>query len=196
MIVSRETQERLDEYAALLSHWNSRINLVAPGTIANLRRRHIEDCLQICQHVTPADGIWADLGSGGGLPGLVLAIAFQRTETEFRLVESDQRKAVFLRTAIRQLDLANASVVTRRIEDITPLNAAYVSARALAPLPLLMPYLSRHMADNGQAWLMKGERWQSEVRDAQSEWRFACSAYPSLTHSGAAILKISEVSHV
>lgn len=196
MIVSRETQERLDEYASLLSHWNSRINLVAPGTIGNLRSRHIEDCLQICQHVTPADGIWADLGSGGGLPGLVLAIAFQGSETEFRFVESDQRKAVFLRTAIRQLGLANASVITRRIEDVAPLNAAYVSARALAPLPLLMPYLSRHMADNGQAWLMKGERWQSEVRDAQADWRFTCTAYPSLTHSGAAILKISEVSHV
>lgn len=193
--VSRETSDRLRQYEGLIRRWSPRINLVAPSTLAQLRHRHIDDCLQISDHVTPGEGLWVDLGSGGGLPGLVLAIAFAHLPTRYLLLESDQRKASFLRTAIRELSLNNVSVLPARIEGTEPLKAAYISARALAPLARLMPYLAQHLKNDGQAWLMKGEQWQSELDDARQAWHFEVESFASKTHSGAAILKISEVSH-
>ena len=195
MSVSRETTNRLQAYADLLRQWNTRINLVSPSTLDDLYRRHIEDSLQLADLVQEPSGLLADLGSGGGLPGLVLAIYFQETPLEICLVESDQRKAVFLRTVVRQLELRNTRIIAQRIESVKPLNASYISARALAPLPRLMPYLDRHLATKGQALLMKGENWQNEVSEARQKWRFQVRTVPSRTHAGAAILAISGLSH-
>lgn len=122
--VSRETMDRLTAYQALIQRWNPRINLIAPSSLPDLRHRHIEDCLQISRLIAPDTGLWTDFGSGGGLPGLVLAIANAESDTRFLLVESDQRKATFLRTVIRELGLQNATVSTARIESLDPLNAA------------------------------------------------------------------------
>lgn len=194
--VSRETQARLDAYEALIRRWNPSINLVAASTLPALRQRHIDDSLQVAALMSPpGEGVWADLGSGGGLPAIVLATVFADRPTRFVLVESDRRKATFLRTCIRELGLPNASVLGQRIEAADPLNAAYISARALAPLPQLMPYLDRHLAADGQAWLMKGERWQAELDEAARHWSFDAEPYPSQTQDGAAIIKISGVSH-
>ena len=136
-----------------------------------------------------------DMGSGGGLPGLVLAIAKADTNLVFTLVESDQRKAAFLRTVIRETGLGNAEVAAKRIETLLPLNAAYASARALAPLRQLMAYLHLHLTPTGTAFLMKGRQWQTEVEDAKREWIFDYVAHPSRTQEGAATLEISGVSH-
>lgn len=195
MDVSRETELRLTAYAKLIERWNPHINLVAPSTLPDFSRRHLGDCLQVAELVQPDEGLWVDLGSGGGLPGIVLAIAFAERPTEFTLIESDQRKSTFLRTVIRELALTRAKVISRRIEDVEPLKAAYLSARALAPLPRLMPYLDKHLAQDGQAWLMKGEQWQAELEQAREDWSFTSTTYPSLTRPGAAILKICGVSH-
>lgn len=195
MIVSRETVQRLEIYKNLLRQWNPRINLVAPTTLAEVQTRHIGDSLQLAAICDAGQGLWADLGSGGGLPGLVMAISKSDSDLTFTLVESDQRKAAFLRTVIRETGLCNASVQTGRIEQVQALNAAYVSARALAPLPKLMAYLDRHLAPTGRAFLMKGRQWQSEVEDAKAEWDFDCKVHPSATQDGAAILEVSGVSH-
>lgn len=193
--VSRETLERLKLFQELIRKWNPRINLVAPGTIDDLWTRHIEDSLQIVPHVTEDHGLWVDIGSGGGFPGIVLAVALADRTLEFRLIESDQRKATFLRTAIRELGLGKAAVLTQRIEQAQPQNANFVSARALAPLPRLMPYLARHLARDGIAWLMKGQAWQSEIIEAKDEWSFDVKSFESATQSGAAILQIRNVTH-
>src|SRR5690606_29961856 len=103
-------------------------------------------------------------------------------------------KAAFLRSVARSLDLHNVNVQNDRIEAINSLNAAHISARALAPLPRLMPYLARHMAKDGQAWLMKGEKWHAEVEEARKHWKFNLTSIASSTQPGAAILKIGEVS--
>ncbi|MDO5704407.1 MAG: class I SAM-dependent methyltransferase, partial [Paracoccus sp. (in: a-proteobacteria)] len=105
MNVSRETAEKLAVYATLLRKWNDRINLIAPSTVPDLETRHIHDCFQLARLAHPTQGIWADLGSGGGLPGIVIATASAETETKFVLVESDQRKCAFLRSAVRELEL-------------------------------------------------------------------------------------------
>lgn len=113
----------------------------------------------------------------------------------FTLVESDQRKATFLRTVTREVGLPNVTILSGRIEALPPLNADHVSARALAPLRQLMTYLHRHLAPTGKAFLMKGRQWKAEVEDARSEWLFDYVAHPSRTQEGAATLEISGVSH-
>lgn len=196
MIVSRETDVLLHGYAALVAKWNPRINLVSSASLGELRTRHIADCMQIVEHATPASGHWVDLGSGGGLPGIVIAASFQGPDLCVTMIESDQRKCAFLRTAIREMNLSNAVVQSRRIEDVEPLACDHISARALAPLPRLLGMAHRHLAPGGTAWLMKGRLWRQEIIEAKGEWRFDYDAIPSKTDPDAAILKITGVSHV
>ncbi len=190
--VSRET-EALATYAKLLRKWNPAINLVSPATLDTLETRHIEDSRTLVAHSLSTTGNWVDLGSGGGLPGVVVAIL--RPDLAVTMVESDQRKGSFLRTAIRELGLTNASVVTARIEQIPGLNAANVSARALAPLPQLMAYVVQHLDVGGKAWLMKGRNWQNEVADARRDWNFDLKIHASATDPDAAVLEITGIRH-
>lgn len=194
--VSRETEQRLRNYAALIAKWNPRINLVAKSTIGDLYSRHIQDSLQVAALAGATTGTWIDLGSGGGLPGIVAAIQCADRPIDFQLVESDQRKATFLRTCIRELGLTRVNVHAARIESLTPAAADIVSARALAPLPLLMSYVHRHLKPGGTAWLMKGENWPSELQEARKTWQFDHVAHPSETQENAAILQITGLSHV
>ncbi|SMO95863.1 16S rRNA (guanine(527)-N(7))-methyltransferase RsmG [Paracoccus laeviglucosivorans] len=192
MNVSRETQ-LLQQFAVLLRKWNPAINLVSPNTVSEIESRHIEDSLQISAFAAGASD-WTDIGSGGGLPGLVLAIS--RPALAVTLVESDQRKSAFLRTAIRELGLNNVRVICDRIEAVDPLGAANLSARALAPLPLLLSYAVRHLDPAGTAWLMKGKNWAPEVEQARVDWVFDVESYPSKTDPDAVILKIAGIKHV
>lgn len=193
-LVSRETDNLLRDYAALIRKWNPAINLIAPQSLDCLEDRHIGDSQQLALVSTAANGSWADLGSGGGLPGLVQAI--MRPDLDLTLLESDQRKATFLRTVARELHLPNVNVRSERIEKADQLDVANVSARALAPLPLLMSYVFRHLRADGTAWLMKGKNWKTEVDEARQMWNFNMIAHPSSTESGAAILQITDIRHV
>jgi len=192
MTVSRET-EALEQYASLIRKWNPAINLIAPSTLDEIETRHVADCQQLVKVSREATGSWVDLGSGSGLPGLVVAIG--RADLAVTLVESDKRKAAFLRAVVRQLSLSNVRIVTERIEEAIPLNSSNVSARALAPLPLLMSYVARHLAEGGRAWLMKGRNWSSEVDEARRQWRFNLWVHQSETDPDAAILEIADIRH-
>ncbi|XDA98221.1 16S rRNA (guanine(527)-N(7))-methyltransferase RsmG [Sulfitobacter sp. LCG007] len=194
--VSRETQDRLEAYVDLIRKWNSRINLVSRSSLDDLWDRHIIDSAQIFELSHRADR-WADLGSGGGLPGLVLAIMAleQDPARETILVDSDQRKCAFLRTVARELKL-NATVLSERVETMDPLEANVLSARALAPLTQLMAFAERHLEPGGHAFFPKGRNWGAEVDDARREWRFDLQAHPSATDSGAAILEIRDLQRV
>lgn len=193
MTVSRETTDRLAALAALVRKWTPRINLIAPGTVAELEQRHIADSLQLFTLADPQRQSWCDLGSGGGFPGLVLAIAAQGRNVPVTLIESDRRKCAFLQTAIRELDLRETTVLTQRIESAPAQKAAVVSARALAPLPRLMSYVHQHLAPGGAAWLMKGARWQQEIHDARTLWRFEVEPQPSRTDPEATILHVTQI---
>ena len=127
--VSRETFERLEHYVALLHKWNPKINLVSRGTLQDVWERHIRDSLQVFEAAEGLTGAWVDLGSGGGLPGLVVALA-QRPGFSVTLVESDQRKAAFLRTVLRETG-STGTVIAERIEATEPQSAAVLSAPAL-----------------------------------------------------------------
>ncbi len=195
--VSRETLERLDVYAGLLKKWNPAINLVSKTTIQNLWQRHFFDSAQIYQFKTDKPAKWADLGSGGGFPALVLAILAVDTspQSSFVLVESDMRKSTFLRTVLRELDL-NGVVITKRIEETDPLNADILTARALAPLDKLLEYAALHLNPNGFAVFPKGEKFRSEIKEALAHWHFDVKETASEINPSGALLKIGGISHV
>lgn len=195
--VSRETAERLDVYSALLHKWNPRINLVSRASLDQHGTRHFADSAQLYDLAEHPVGHWADLGSGGGFPGLVIAILAAETGTPLRvtLVESDLRKATFLATVIRETGV-RAEVLTDRIEEIAPLRADIVSARALADLTTLLGFAARHLADGGSALFPKGQSWQEELRQAQSAWQFTARIATSKTDTGSVILNVRGISRV
>lgn len=195
-IVSRETQSRLEEFQNLVQKWNPRINLISNADLSVLWSRHIQDSLQIFSHIEHRAGVWADFGSGGGFPGIVLACALADTDIKFVLVESDQRKSAFLRNVIRELKLSNVVVKSARIEQLDPIGADLISARALAPLSTLLGFTARHMRPHGEAWFLKGASWRAEIDDARQDWAFNFESFQSKTSSEAALLKVSEVNHV
>ncbi|MGR3484316.1 MAG: 16S rRNA (guanine(527)-N(7))-methyltransferase RsmG [Paracoccaceae bacterium] len=187
MSASRDSAERLDAFARLVRRWNPRINLVAPASLAALETRHIADSLQLIEGAP--EGVWADLGSGGGFPGIVVAIA---RPGPVHLIESDARKAAFLRTAIRELGL-DATVHAARAEALPPLGARVVSARALAPLPRLLPLVARHLAPGGTAILPKGRHAMEEIDTARADWNFRESTRPSITDPDARVVTIKDL---
>lgn len=193
MSVSRETMERLDVYLNLLKKWSPKINLVSPSSLKAAESRHFEDSIQVA-HLCP-DGArsWVDLGSGGGFPGAVVAIALIERDIKVTLVESDQRKATFLRTVSRETKVP-FTVLAERIEDVQPLKADVVSARALAHLDDLLGFAKLHMEPTGTALFMKGGAWKTEVIEAQKKWRFTCEAHTSVTQADAAVLEIGGLS--
>lgn len=194
--VSRETTERLITFYDLLIKWNPKINLVSKSSIENLWERHIWDSAQIVE-LAEDEPNWVDIGSGGGLPGLIISIYAKQDLPSRRvtLVESDQRKSAFLRTVIRELEL-NAEVVVKRIEAIDPLHADILSARALADLDALLEFAERHLSTTGTAFFMKGEKWEKEVAAAHESWSFDLKAHTSKTSAKAAILEIKEIKRV
>jgi 16S rRNA (guanine527-N7)-methyltransferase len=193
MNVSRETEDLLRGYADLIRKWNPSINLVAPATLPDLEFRHITDSAQIYDLAQPSQGSWLDIGSGGGLPGIVLAIQSRHTPLQVTLVESDKRKSAFLATARRELNLPNLTIKPQRIEALAEGQYDFISARALAALDKLMPDLYRQLASHGEAWLLKGRSWDAEVADARKQWRFELETFQSKTDPQAAILKLRKI---
>lgn len=189
--------ERLDQFVRLIEKWNPSINVIAKSTVASLWERHIVDSLQIFRCAQSGTKNWVDLGSGGGFPGIVVAILAADALPELRvsLVESDRRKAVFLSETIRQLGLS-ATIHTTRIEDLTPQHADVVSARALAPLSTLCGFAFRHLRDNGVGAFLKGAQAEAEIAEARKAWRFELDQHESVTDSRSSILFLKGLRHV
>lgn len=192
--VSRETIERLETYERALKKWNPRINLVAKSTMEVLWSRHFADSAQLLHLVPPSMTKWADFGSGGGFPGLVIAIlaAEMRHGVSVTLVESDHRKCAFLRHVIRETEIS-ANVMSKRIEDVPVLKANVITARALADLSKLLSLSHRHLAEGGVMLFQKGKNWEAELIDAQSKWYFDHEVANSKTSDQSVILSISGV---
>lgn len=195
--VSRETLERLDLYVALLLKWTAKINLISRTSAAHVWTRHIADSAQLWSLAPPSPKIWTDLGSGGGLPGLVVAILAREVSprTEFHLVESDARKCAFLQTVVRDCDI-NARVHLARIEHAGLPPADVLSARALAPLSRLLEFSEKLRRPEGICLFPKGETVHKEIADASRLWRLECRIHPSRTESRAAIVEIGAFARV
>lgn len=184
--VSRETMEALDQYSQLLNKWNRAINLVSPSTLPQLWSRHFLDSAQIRKFLPIETKAWVDIGSGAGFPGLVVSCL--EPEIFVTCLESDQRKSVFLQTVIRELGL-NANVIAERIEKVPPMQADVISARALAPVSILLEHAERHLRPGGTAIFLKGSTYMNEVEAARMNWSFDIKAHPSKTdHEGAVLI--------
>ncbi|AHD11291.1 16S rRNA (guanine(527)-N(7))-methyltransferase RsmG [Phaeobacter gallaeciensis] len=194
--VSRETYERLKHYETLVKKWSPKINLIAKSTLSDIWDRHIVDSIQICEEVVFPQ-TWLDIGSGGGFPGVVVAIlaAERAPDCAITLIESDQRKCAFLRTAIRECG-AKATVMSKRIEQVPPMAADMISARALADLTTLLGFAERHLKPEGTALFSKGIQWKKEVDNARSQWQFDLKSTSSWTEPEAVILEIRGVTRV
>ena len=187
--VSDTAFERLTTYVAVLDKWRQRINLIGPGSVDDIWRRHVLDSAQAWPQIAEADGPLLDLGSGAGLPGLIFSILGASNVT---LVDSDQRKAVFLREAVRAAGVKPRIVAQRFDAALSNEAGSYdvVTARAVASIAKLMPILRKALKPEGYALLLKGAQAEKELTEAQKSWTLRYALTPSITGGGGQIVKI------
>ena len=184
--VSRETIDKFQAYLTLLEKWQRRINLVSNSTLAEVWQRHILDSGQLAAHYPPKTRHILDIGSGAGFPGLVLAIMGGVTVD---LVESDQRKAVFLSTVTRELGLP-AKVHNQRIENMPNLRPDVITARALAPVPKLLNLIETQLSSTCVCLFLKGASVEDELTNLQSYSTMTPTTHPSLSGPSGVVLEL------
>jgi 16S rRNA (guanine527-N7)-methyltransferase len=193
--ISRETEARLDRFVDLLRRWQAKTNLVAPSTVPNLWTRHIADSLQLLR-LAPSARVWADLGSGGGFPGLVLACALADTPgAKVHLVERNAKKAAFLREGLR-ITTASGVVHPEGIEDIVDSLAGSVdcvTARALAPLHQLIAFAEPLVRTGARALFLKGQDVDAELTEATKYWSINPILHSSLTGGQGWIVELGSI---
>lgn len=190
--VSRETAERLIEFETLFRRWSPRINLAAASQIDQLWRRHILDSAQIVRFGSETK--WVDIGSGGGFPGAVIAILLnERPEFHIDLIESNRKKAAFLKTALARY--RHATVHSVRIEKAYPVVNApqIVTARALAPLSTLLTLAQPWLSAGARGFFHKGRDYATEIKEARDAWRFDLVEHRSMVDREGMILEIRDL---
>jgi len=187
--VSRETLDRLIAFVDLLTIWNRRINLVGRDTIGDVWRRHILDSAQLYALIPSGAKVLVDLGSGAGFPGLVLAIL---GVPQVHLVESDQRKAVFLREAIR-ITGSTAIVHATRLDRVKPFIADVITARALEPLGELLEISADFRGSHTVCLFPKGQALGEELTDATKAWKMRHQIWPSQSDPSGGILRLENI---
>lgn len=193
--VSRESRARLDTYVALLERWQTRINLIGPSTVEQIWERHVVDSLQLLPLLPPTVRTIADLGTGAGFPGLVLAIA---GNVHAHLYESNGKKAAFLREAIRVTGVS-AELHLYRLETLrnhTCPIVEVVTARALAPLDRLLFYAEPFLHEGATGLFHKGKELDAELTEATKYWRINYVKHLGVTDSNSAILEVKEAIRV
>lgn len=195
--VSRETVETLRSFEAIVRRWSPVINLVSHSSLRSFWERHILDSAQLFHFYQSGGRSWIDIGSGAGLPGLVIAILAREKHPALKvtLIESDQRKATFLREAARQLSLS-CDIIAQRAEVVPTLGADILSARAFSALSSLLPFAERHLMPDGVAIFPKGKSWRQEIEDARKGWSFRFDAEKSVSDHEAAVLVLREITRV
>ena len=198
--VSRETLDRLVVYETALKRWQKTINLVAPSTLDDIWHRHFADSAQLWAYRPSGAKHWLDLGSGAGFPGLVLAIlAADRGGTRHTLIESDSRKAAFLREVARETGVA-VDILCMRIEKsetrakVGEVNC--VTARALAPMPRLAELAAPYFASDTLGLFSKGREVASELDEAARSWAFSAECKPSITDPAGAVVLLKALAPI
>ena len=191
--VSRETEARLDRFIDLLLTWQAKTNLVAPSTLPQLWTRHVADSLQLLPLAPPEVKVWVDFGSGGGFPAIPVACALaDRPGAMVHLVESNNKKAAFLREVVRALNLP-AKIYAQRIEDFGDSfgdSADVVSARALAPLKALCDQAVPLIARGAVGLFLKGQDVDAELTEAAKYWSIEAEKVPSKTSPDGCIVVV------
>lgn len=192
--VSRETRIRLEDYAALYEKWSRRINLTATSTQQDFWRRHIADSAQLLA-LAPEALHWVDLGSGGGFPGMVIAIMLQDwPNARVELVESNRKKAAFLQ-AVKAQCAPSAIIHAERIEQVVGRIKApdVVTARALATLPILLEMTFPWLREGSRALFHKGRGYAAEIEESHAKWEFDLVRHQSRIDADSVILEISNL---
>jgi len=193
--VSRETERRLDRYVELLREWQTKTNLIAPSTLPTIWTRHISDSLQLLD-IAPHAKTWADLGSGGGFPGVVLACALVETPgATVYLVERNAKKAAFLREALR-VTASSGSVHLSDIGDSVERIAGSldcVTARAVAPLHQLIGFAEPLVRRGTKALFLKGQDVEAELTEAAKYWNIRSKLHASRTSGAGWIVELDSI---
>lgn len=193
--VSRETEARLDAYVGLLQQWQAKTNLIAPSTLPQLWTRHIADSLQLLA-LAPDARRWADFGSGGGFPGVVLACALAEVEGgRIDLVERNAKKAAFLREALRVTGAPGVVHLTD-IGDYVERSASGVdciTARALAPLQMLLGFAEPLVKRGSKALFLKGQDVDAELTDATKYWNIEPRLHSSRSGGHGWIVELDRI---
>lgn len=194
--VSRETIQRLEDYAAILQHWRTSTNLVSKSTVGAIWSRHFADSAQLLD-LAPSAKTWLDLGAGAGFPGLVIAILLAGGRGGLvHLVERSAKKCAFLREVARSTD-APVEIHGTRIEFLVDErrfeSVEVVTARALAPLGKLLGYVHPFMTRDTIGLFPKGRDVEQEIEDARRLWRFDVRLEPSRSDPGGRIAIISSL---
>ena len=192
--VSRETLKGFYEYKTLLSKWNEKINLVSKHTLVDIWERHFLDSGQIIKHVEASGKRGVDVGSGAGFPGLVVALLLRdrKIDCNLVLVEKNPKKGFFLNEVIRKLNLS-VEVVNDNIDNLEPLNADILTARAFSELNNLIEIAFRHRKKEGICVFLKGENYKIELDKTLNNWFFDYDIVGSLSSSSGNIIKVKKI---
>lgn len=194
MITPDETEDKFRQYEVLLKKWQTAVNLVSPNTVSDIRERHILDSARLKPLIPVHAKTLYDFGSGAGFPGMVLAMVLPHLEVH--LIESDQKKCSFLSTISRETRTP-VTIHNRRIESFVPAPAVdVITARALAPLPVLLGYILPFAEANRSLTilLLKGENVYSEIKDATKDYDFSFDLFPGYEESQGLVLRLSGLS--
>ena len=191
--VSRETLARLKAFVGLLTDWNARHNLVSKASLDEVWQRHLLDSAQLAPLIPPEAKTLADLGSGAGFPGLILAVLLQG-RVAVTLFEATRKKTEFLQAAAERLGI-DVAVRNQRIEDAPRVCFDVITARACAPLPELLEYAQHFAGPKTVCLFLKGQNVGVELTEAGKSWRMKVREHPSLTHPFGVVLEIRELAH-
>ncbi|NQV83423.1 MAG: 16S rRNA (guanine(527)-N(7))-methyltransferase RsmG [Rhodospirillales bacterium] len=189
---SDEALENLKAYVALLNKWQQKINLVSNDSLADVWRRHVLDSAQLSFCLEPEIKTIADIGSGAGFPGMVLAILGGAEGADIHLIESNERKCAFLKEVSRATG-AGVIIHHNRVEKLRDLSVDLVVSRAVAPLEKLLQYANPLLKNGGQCLFLKGKKWSEELTEAQKKWIIKDSSIQSLSDPSGMILKLKEI---
>nr|WP_155568644.1 16S rRNA (guanine(527)-N(7))-methyltransferase RsmG [Commensalibacter melissae] len=182
----------MEIYISLLQQWNKKINLVSQQGMDQVWKRHVYDSFQLIRYLDSSVKSIADLGSGGGFPGLILALS---TDIPVILIESDKRKTIFLREVLRQTK-TQATVLCQRIENVNAISVDVVTARALTSLTQLLEFSKNILNKNGYCLFLKGRSIDLEIEEAQKNWKINYKTFSSQTNADGVIVKINQFERV
>jgi len=195
--VSRETFPELEEFRSLMLKKNKEINLISSNSEAISRERHIIDSAQIIDFIDINDKICTDIGSGSGLPGIVLAIIMKhkKSNMQFHLYEKSYHKSIFLKDVSKKFDL-NTKIFQKNIFEEKNLNTDLIVARAFKPLPIILELANKSFAKFDNIILFMGKNGKEQFKDILSKWKFDYKEKKSLTSKESVLIKISNLKKI
>ena len=193
--VSRETINNFSAFINILEEWNSKINLVSKNSLAEVWSRHVLDSLQLINYIPSTAVNIVDIGSGGGFPAIILAIALKEKNpaAKITMVESITKKTLYLNDVCTRLQLDNVQVINDRVENLHLHNVDIITARAVAALDVLCGYAHKIGGKNTELLLLKGKSFAEEQREAMQNWNFECQTFANHYSEDGDVVKINNL---